>query len=235
MQAIASGNPAVLTLAEADAELQRLTLLKKNHLDEQFPADVYLEGPITRSHTLSRDHQGPRAVLNALERLATGYASESVRVRQDLSIAESQLRDYQARLGKPFRHDTYLTELTGLRDQLKAGLSARTMEEEGKAGPTTAELADKIKAIKAANTIEATPQRARQKHSTAEEPITARIRRRQEGHSASDQAIESDAAPEEEEVRPTAATQNSPGKPPMTFQERIALERQSNRGGQSPG
>ena len=30
--------PAVLTLAEADAELQRLTLLKKNHADEQYLA-----------------------------------------------------------------------------------------------------------------------------------------------------------------------------------------------------
>jgi len=39
VKAIPSGNPAVLTtLAEADAELQRLTLLKKNHLDEQFVA-----------------------------------------------------------------------------------------------------------------------------------------------------------------------------------------------------
>src|SRR2546421_12839644 len=38
VKAIASGNPAVLTLAEADAELQRLTLLKKQHLDEQYVA-----------------------------------------------------------------------------------------------------------------------------------------------------------------------------------------------------
>ena len=38
VKAIASGNPAVLTLAEADAELQRLTILKKNHEDEQFLA-----------------------------------------------------------------------------------------------------------------------------------------------------------------------------------------------------
>src|SRR5258708_16611674 len=38
VKAIASGNPAVLTLAEADAELQRLVLLKKNHLDEQYVA-----------------------------------------------------------------------------------------------------------------------------------------------------------------------------------------------------
>ena len=38
VKAIASGNPAVLTLAEADAELQRLALLKKNHMDEQYVA-----------------------------------------------------------------------------------------------------------------------------------------------------------------------------------------------------
>src|SRR5207253_450822 len=38
VKAIASGNPAVLTLAEADAELQRLTVLKKNHADEQYVA-----------------------------------------------------------------------------------------------------------------------------------------------------------------------------------------------------
>ena len=188
VKAIASGNPAVLTLAEADAELQRLTLLKKNHLDEQYVArrsvrdlpatiaslserltklatdeatatshagdpitiskrpwsredapavlagqldtmpknvrdttrvplgvyrglrfgmvlhpqfapDVYLEGAITRQSMLSREHQGPRAVLNALERLAGAYGSDCAHVRQDLAIAESQLRDYQARLG----------------------------------------------------------------------------------------------------------------------------------------
>ena len=38
VKAIASGNPAVLTLAEADAELQRLSVLKKNHADEQYLA-----------------------------------------------------------------------------------------------------------------------------------------------------------------------------------------------------
>src|SRR3954465_15420002 len=35
VKAIASGNPAVLTLAEADAEVQRLNVLRKGHLDEQ--------------------------------------------------------------------------------------------------------------------------------------------------------------------------------------------------------
>src|SRR5437660_10428619 len=38
VKAIASGNPAVLTLAEADAELQRLSVLKKQHADEQYVA-----------------------------------------------------------------------------------------------------------------------------------------------------------------------------------------------------
>ena len=41
VKAIASGNPAVLTLAEADAELQRLAILKKNHADEQYLARRY--------------------------------------------------------------------------------------------------------------------------------------------------------------------------------------------------
>src|SRR6266481_1196021 len=38
VKAIASGNPAVLTLAAADAELQRLMILTKNHADEQYLA-----------------------------------------------------------------------------------------------------------------------------------------------------------------------------------------------------
>ncbi|MCC6580455.1 MAG: DEAD/DEAH box helicase family protein, partial [Phycisphaeraceae bacterium] len=326
VKAIASGNPAVLTLAEADAELQRLALLKKNHLDEQyvarrsvrdlpstikslnerlakltadeataiehasdpvtigkqplarddvaavlakklealpigvrdttrvpigsyrglrfgiilhpqFPPDVYLESAITRQSSLSRDHQGPRAVLNALERIATGYPGEIVRVRQDLSIAESQLRDYQARLGQPFPHEAYLSELAGLRDQLKAGLSASSHESGEDRGPSTSELAVKIKTLKAANTIEATPQRVERKQSTAEEPITARIRRRQEAQVTPGPADGHDPVMESGvEVQPVQE-ENSPEAPSMTFQERIALERQrKNDGeGQSPG
>ena len=304
----------MLTLAEADAELQRLTLLKKNHLDEQyvarrsvrdlpgtiaslserlskltadeatakahaddpitiggrdlptrrrrrhprrqarcacpsnvrettrvplgtyrglrfgmvlhpqFPPDVYLEGSTTRQTTLSREHQGPRAVLNALERLANGYGSECDRVRQDLAIAEAQLRDYQARLGKPFTLDAYLSELTALRDQLKAGLSGTAHEPGNEEGPSVSELAEKIKALKAANTIEATPQRVRQKHSTAEEPITARIRRRAESMPASGSAEEVSAIP----------VAGIGPHPPVTFQERLALERQNKSDGPSP-
>src|SRR5437762_44389 len=58
-------------------------------LHTHFPPDVYLEGAATRQSMLSREHQGPRAVLNAMERLANAYGSECDRVRQDLGIAEA--------------------------------------------------------------------------------------------------------------------------------------------------
>jgi hypothetical protein len=198
-------------------------------LHQQFPPDVYLEGSMTRQTTLSREHQGPRAVLNAIERLASGYGSECVRVQQDLSIAESQLRDYQARLGKPFTLDAYLSELTSLRDHLKAGLSGMAHEPGNDEGPSVSELAERIKALKAAHNVDATPQRVRQKHSSAEEPVTARIRRRTETVRASDAAIDADVnVSETTTALPPESVQNSSGKPPMPFQERIARERQHN-------
>jgi hypothetical protein len=314
VKAIASSNPAVLTLAEADAELQRLNLLEKNHLDEQyiarrsvqglpatiaslsdrlsrltkdavtaadhagdrieiagrayphddipavlgkrletlpkhsqqttsvplgayrglrfgivlhpdFPAGVYLEGATTRQTGLSRDHQGARAVLNALERLADGYGPECSRVERDLGIAESQLRDFQARLGKPFPHDRYLSQLTDLRDQLKTGLSATGHEANADGKPDVSELADRIKALKAAHTIEATPQRMQSTQVTAEEPITARIRKRQEANSASHQAGDPEVATELPALQPPASRDILSARPPVTFQDQIATER----------
>ena len=178
----------------------------------------------TRLWTLSREYQGPRAVLNALERLADGYGSECGRVRQDLGIAESQLRDYQASLGKPFLHDAYLAELTGLRDQLKAGLPGATPEPGNEAGPSVSDLAEKIKALKAANNIEATPQRVRQKQSSAEEPVTARIRRKTEAHPASDPGIQVDAASGAVASPPLESPHNPSIHSSLTFQERIATQ-----------
>ncbi|MCK6484520.1 MAG: DEAD/DEAH box helicase family protein [Phycisphaerae bacterium] len=274
VKAIASGNPAVLTLAEADAELQRLALLKKNHVDEQyvarrnvrdlpekiarlqdrlssltadqltadvhardpvtlngreymkdeaiavlgaqldrmprevrqeqrvalgvyrglrfglvlyrdFPPDVYAEGATTRYDRLLRGSHGPRAVLNALERMCNAYGNEIAGVKQDHSIAESQLRDYQVRIGKPFLHEAYQAELTSLRDRLKASLAGIASHPSGDESPdpaaepplSTAELADRIKALKAAHTIDAAPERATTRRLDAEEPVTARIRR----------------------------------------------------------
>ncbi len=217
MKAIASGNPAVLTLAEADAELQRLSVLRKNHADEQYIArrslkelpdtiarltqrvadltadmatldahagdritlngraiprddvadvlagllkslpeklhesrrvplgiyhglrfglvlhplgapELYLEGAATRHGPLSREHHGPRAILNAAERLTDTYEAQCAKAGQELAIAQAQIRDHKARLGAPFIHDAYMEELTRLRDQLKAGLSGAAPE-----------------------------------------------------------------------------------------------------------
>jgi hypothetical protein len=269
VKAIASGNPAVLTLAEADAELQRLAILKKNHADEQYLArkalrdlpatiarltkriadlsadaatlaahardplttaalerplealpesvvqtrrvplgryrglafglvlhpgatDVFLEGATIRHGMLSRDHRGPRAVLNALERLAGGYIGQRESARQELAIAEGQHRDHQARIGRPFAHDAYLAELAELRDRLKASLSQATPE----AGAVPAsELAERIKALKAAQTIEAAPERTAPRRVNAETPVTARIRRRPEPPPAVEPPAEPAAAP----------------------------------------
>jgi len=268
VKAIASGNPAVLTLAEADAELQRLSILKKNHADEQyiarrslrelpetidrlkkriadltadqaalaahdgdlftiggracnraealealgrrldslpekvretgrFPlgvyhglrfavvlhangaADVVLEGAATRHAMLSRDARGPRAVMNALERLAGSYQDQCDHARQELALAEGQVRDHEARLGQPFAHETYLAELTALRDQLKAALASAAAPDPGaNPSPSTQEIAGRIQTLKAAHTVEPSPQRhGGRGGARAEVPVTARIRR----------------------------------------------------------
>jgi len=268
VKAIASGNPAVLTLAEADAELQRLAVLKKNHLDEQFvarrkvrdlpgviaarkdrvtkleednrtqnyhfgdrlvigdgpctmsempgalaallaklpirvseprraplgiyhglnfglilhpsfPPEVYLEGQAVRRDTLSREHQGPRAIWNAVERLGGGYGRERAELHEDISIAECQLRDYQQRLGQPFEQEDYFTQLSSLRDQLKAALSSHESESEQSQAPTTSELAEHVKAAMSDRKEESAPSRSSSKGATAAEAIATRIQQAQ--------------------------------------------------------
>jgi hypothetical protein len=195
-------------------------------LNPQWSPEVYLEGATTRHDTLSRDHHGPRAVLNALDRLASAYGSEIASVRQELGIAEGQLRDYQARLGKPFPHDAYLSELNALRDQLKAGLSGASHEPDDKKGPSVSEIAAQIKELKATHNIEATPQRVRQKHSSAEEPVTARVRRRAEPMPASESAIEGETPAKAAGVMLSEPSQMPSANSPMPFQERMAIKRQ---------
>lgn len=267
VKAIASGNPAVLTLAEADAELQRLSVLKKNHADEQylarlklrqlpetiarlserlagltadhqtatghahalirigdrdcasdeaigaltrkletipqeimetrrialghfrgltfglivrpqFPPEVYLEGKTTRLTLLSKDHHGPRAMLNALERLAGGYEAECASIKQDLSIAEGQLGDYQARLGVPFHHEEYMSQLATLRDELRATLSGKGSDSGIESLPSASNVAEQIKRLRAAHNVDAAPRRISQTALSAEEPVTSRIKRK---------------------------------------------------------
>ena len=74
----------------------------------------------------------------------------------------------------------------------------------------------------------------RQKQSSAEEPVTARIGRRTEAVHVSDPAIKrDDAASTEGTPSGNAGTaQDLSIKPQMTFQERIAMERQPAAGSQ---
>jgi N12 class adenine-specific DNA methylase len=320
VKAIASGNPAVLTLAEADAELQRLSLLKKNHADEQFvarrnvrdlpkmigglsellsqieadqqtaeanaddsisiggttparedladtlagkldslpqnvrhptraalgifrglkfgivvephfPPSVFLEGKGFRQTSLSREHQGPRAVLNALDRLANSFKSDCDRIRHDLAIAEAQLRDYQARLGQAFPHEAYLSELTGLRDQLKAGLSATAASLPDDQRPNTSTLADRIKALKSSHAIEPAPERAPHAQAAAEVPVTTRIRRRIEALPVFVSTTDPTPAPR---AVPTVRSElpDNPVDQSINFQEYVASQR--DRSGLEP-
>ena len=121
--------------------------------------ELYLEGAATRHAPLSREHHGPRTILNAAERLTDTYEAQCAKAGQDLAIAQGQLRDHKARLGAPFIHDAYMEELTRLRDQLKAGLSGAAPEPGATPLPPVAELAERIKALRAAHTVEAAPQR----------------------------------------------------------------------------
>src|SRR5271157_1638636 len=76
VKAIASGNPAVLTLAEADAELQRLNLLKKNHLDEQYVARRSVRDLPGTIASLS----GRLSNLTADQATATAHAGDRVTI-----------------------------------------------------------------------------------------------------------------------------------------------------------
>jgi hypothetical protein len=66
--------------------------------------------------------------------------------------------------------------LATLRDQLQNALSGAPKEGE----PTTPELAEQIKALRATQTVEVTPQRTGKRQSAAEMPVTTRIRRKTE-------------------------------------------------------
>jgi hypothetical protein len=252
VKAIASVNPAVLTPAETDGELQRLAILRRNHHDEQFLArrnlrdlpddikrltkrvdgltadlatmagnngtlsvegigermkripervdkayntrlgkhhgleagiilhplggtEVYLDGAVRCREHLFRDNPGPRAVLNALERVADNSYKYDIRhLKAEIAVKEGQFKDYEARLGRIFEHEAYRSELTDLRDRLKLGLSEHAPE-----GATpTVELVEQIRKLREAVTVEAAPERMVRKAVRAERPVTARIRER---------------------------------------------------------
>lgn len=109
------------------------------------------------------------------------------------------------------------------------------MQEPGKQeGSGVSGIAEQINALQAAHKIKATPQRDRLKHSAAEEPIIARIRRRTKAVPASDFMTETDAASETEGACMQGSTQNSVLDTPRSFADRLAAERQRKVEGPSP-
>jgi hypothetical protein len=112
-----------------------------------------LDGAIPCREQLIRDNPGPRAVLNALDRLVDGYGSDIRYLKSDIAVEQGQLKDCESHLGKPFAHDAFQRELTDLRDRLKLGLSEHAAE-----GLTpVAELAKKIQSLQEANTFDVSP------------------------------------------------------------------------------
>ena len=84
VKAIASGNPAVLTLAEADADLQRLHVLHKHHADEQYLARRQLR-------TLPAD-------ITRLERRVASLT-------QDMATAQAHATDPVTIGGRPYTRE----------------------------------------------------------------------------------------------------------------------------------
>ena len=317
VKAIASGNPAVLTLAEADAELQRLTLLKKNHLDEQYvarrsvrdlpatiaslserlvqahggrghresprrrpdhhrqphlptrrrtrhprrparrladerprddprparhlPGPAFWHGPSSaiparrvprrRHHATVHAVAGPPGAACRPER--PGTPGRRLRLRMRPRPARPRHRRIPAsRLPGPPGQALPARRLPVRTDQpcvtsSRPAFPARPRSQATKKGRAFPNWPSRSRRSRPRNSIEATPQRVRQKHSSAEEPVTARIRRRTEAIPASDPAIQPDAAASAAGAAPPPApAQNSSTKPQMTFQERIAMERQ---------
>ena len=302
VKAIASGNPAVLTLAEADAELQRLAVLKKHHADEQFlarrklrelpgdiarlerrrdglaqdiatataqarepisigerrysredasealalrltthptlapqthtvPLGIYrgltfglvlhphgapeicVDGALRRCAQLARDFHGPRAILNAVERLIGSYETERAKTIRDVGIAQSQQRDYDARLGTPFAHTGYLDELTSLRHHLESALSSTAQPVSDATLPDVGAIVERIKTLKATHTLEAAPGRtATRSIATVEEAITTRIRQREQAEAVP----QPDDEPPPVALRPPAAPPVTTPAPPAT-------------------
>ena len=181
--------------------------------------EVYLEGAGLRRTPLSRESQGPRAVWNALERLVAGYGSRSDELRRDLALAEGKLRDFEARLGATFPHESSIDELSTLRDELRVALSVTQPPPEAAAEQpktrTTAELSERINerihALKRGHTADAVPAKKRVEDA-ALQPVTARIRRRTEVCEETPPPAAESEAPREDAV--AVGTPEGPGPVP---------------------
>jgi hypothetical protein len=161
---------------------------------------------------------GPRAILNAVERLIGSAEAERDKARRDLEIAQGQRRDYEARLGVSFAQAGYLVELTDLRNQLEAALSHTTQEGAVASLPTVGRLVARLKALHAAHTLDTVPERVAPRHTaTVEEAITTRIRQREQAEAAPQpEAVPAPVTP----ATPTPQPATAPAQPATPAQPR---------------
>jgi hypothetical protein len=151
----------------------------------QGAPEVYVEGALRRYAPLARAVHGPRAILNAVDRLIGTAEPERDKATRDLTIAQGQRRDYDTRLGTGFAHAAYLEELTALRNQLEAALSHTAQDGAKASPPSVGVLVDRLKAMHAAHTLDATPPRSVPRNTaTVEEAITTRIRQWEQAEAA---------------------------------------------------
>lgn len=319
----------MLTLAEADGELQRLSILRRNHTDEQFlarrrlrelpdelqqleqlqsdlqqdhetlrthqdeglkiggrahhPSDVnellgnrlksfsarqprsrkltlgtkcglrfgvtadtdsrvsvFVDGATSMTRRLAGGTPGPRAVLNALDRIIEELPQRAEKVRVDIAQARKHLEDYRDRVGTPFEYEAYFSELSSLRNELNDALSRPEMSESGR--DTANELATRIKQLIDRQSVKTTGNRPTQPlQQTTEVPIATRLRRYL---NVSADTMETDhpdtCHPETERTAAPAAQDStdcpgraparphsevvSPERPPADFRDRVASE-----------
>ena len=197
--------------------------------------EVYLDGAVRCREQLMRDNPGPRAVLNALERLSDGYEGDIRHLKAEIGVKEGQLGDYKARLGAEFQHAEYQSQLADLRDRLKLGLSEKPPE----GGEPVTEIAEKIKALRSSNEVEAAPVRTgTRKVTRAEQPVTARIReRRAVEPQAEEQPLIAQSVPEIVEAEEPIKLQPIPAitidmplpdKPAIDYRENISSRRKGH-------
>src|SRR6185437_16170545 len=98
VKAIASGNPAVLTLAETDAELQRLWILEKNHRDEQYLARRNLRDLPDDIKRLGTRLNGLTADMATMEK-TEGIPSQEAVGKRLIQMPEKVDKTYHTKLG----------------------------------------------------------------------------------------------------------------------------------------
>ena len=133
-------------------------------------------------------------------------------------------------LGHASPTSAYLAELTSARDRLKAALSNATPEPGAEPLTPANEIAERIKSLKSAHSIGPAPQRlASLRTATAEEPVTARIRRPVDPPAEPEPVVEpvADASPVITEPIILRIDADTPAlaRPEPSYQDRIASGR----------